>query len=191
MTGPLPHIRQVHRGDPISHLPGAPQIVPFDTRSRGAPLLLAGLIDRPDHQATPPPRTAGRLIQPSHREPAHHPHRRKGVPHRPVEQPLGPLRAAVSCLLGDCPPIPLRQAARHRRDVLARLQPRLHPHKESPQQLQQLSPLLLAQPSTYPGGTSRPRLCCRHILMIARRLPYRSRFPTLRPRSRPERMLPY
>jgi hypothetical protein len=44
-----------------------------NTRSRGALLLLAGLIDRPDHQATPPPRTAGRLIQPSHREPAHHP----------------------------------------------------------------------------------------------------------------------
>jgi len=37
--------------------------VPFGA-GRGAPLLdLAGLIERPDHQATPPPRTAGRLIQ--------------------------------------------------------------------------------------------------------------------------------
>jgi hypothetical protein len=29
--------------------------------------LLAGLIDRPDRQATSPPRTAHRVIQPGHR----------------------------------------------------------------------------------------------------------------------------
>jgi hypothetical protein len=35
---------------------------------------------------------SGGLIQPGHGESAYHAHRRAGVPHRAVEQPLGPVR---------------------------------------------------------------------------------------------------
>src|SRR5262249_37870648 len=92
------------RGDPVRYLAHAPQIVPFHTR-RGAALLdLAGLIDHPYPQAPPPAPTAGGLIQPGHREPAHHSHRSEGIPHRAVEQPLRLLRRPVPGPARKCPP---------------------------------------------------------------------------------------
>jgi hypothetical protein len=51
MPGPLARIRQVHRGDPVGHLPGAAQVVAFDPGRAPAGLDLPGLIDRPSHQA--------------------------------------------------------------------------------------------------------------------------------------------
>jgi hypothetical protein len=100
---------------------------------------------RPDHQAAPPPGTAGGLIQASHREPPDHAHRRKRVPGRPVEQPLRPIRRPVPGMLSDRPAVPFRQPAHQRTDVLARLQPRLRPRETRPQQRQQLPTLPHAQ----------------------------------------------
>ena len=97
----------------------------------------------------------------------------------------------VACLLGDRPPVAFRHAAGHRSDVFTRLQPRLHPHEALPQQAQQLGPLLLTQPSTYPGGSSRPRFCCRHTRMIVRRLRLRPAFHPPSRRSPAEWRLPY
>src|SRR6266852_7031589 len=73
--------------------------------SNGAGLDLAGFVDGADRQAAPPAGLAGGFIQPGHGEPAHSPYRRNGVPHRAAEQPLGPVRGAVSCLCGDRPPV--------------------------------------------------------------------------------------
>ena len=187
VPGLLPHIRQVHRGDPVGHLSRAAQIVPLDAGGVLALFDLPCLIDRPDHQAPP----TGGLIQARHREPAHHPHRHSGVPDRPVQQPLGLIRRPVPGMLGDRPPVAAGNLAHQRGGVLARLQPRLHPHKTRPQQPQQLSALPPAQPGPYPGGSSRPRFCCRHTHMIARRLPLRSTLPHTHCRSRPEWLLPY
>jgi hypothetical protein len=51
------------------------------------------------------------------------------------------------------------------------------PAQARPQQPQQLRPLPPAQPGTYPGGSSRPRSCCRHTRMIAGRLPLSIQIP--------------
>ena len=51
-------------------------------------------------------------------------HRREGIPGRTVQQPLRPVRRPVPGMLGDRPPVPLRQLADQRRHVLSRLQPR-------------------------------------------------------------------
>ena len=169
VPGPLPHIRHVHRGDPVGHLAHTPQVVPFDTCRRTALLDLASLIDRPDRQAPPSP-PPGRLIQPSYREPAHHPHRGEGIPGRAVEQPLRPLRLPVPCPLRDRPAVPLGQLADQGSHVLARLQPRPRPHKTRPQQSQQLTAFPGRHRGPYPGGSSRLRFCCCHERMIDRRL---------------------
>ena len=145
MPGLFPDVRQVHRGDPVGHLPRAAQVVPFDSRGMHTLLDLPSLIDRADHQA-PPPRLAGGLIQARHREPAHCPHCRRRVPDGPVEQPLGLIRSPVPGMLGDRPPVAPGQAAHHRGKVLARLQPRLHTNKARAQQTQQFSAFPLAQP---------------------------------------------
>jgi hypothetical protein len=170
MPGPLAHIRQVHRGNPVGHLACTPQVLPFDTGRGSALLDLAGLIDRADPQAPPPASTPGRIIQPGHREPADHSHRGEGIPHRAAEQPLGPQRRPVPCLLGDRPAVPLGQATGQGPDIFARLAPRLHPHKARPQQPQQLTTLPGRQRGPYPGGSSRLRFCCCHERMIGRRL---------------------
>ena len=83
------------------------------------------------------------------------------------------------------------QVAHQRGGVLARLQPRLHPHKARPQQPQQLSALPPAQPGTYPGGSSRLRSCCLHKRIIARRLRYAKAYDALSTRSDPQWLLPY
>jgi hypothetical protein len=170
MPGLFPHIRQVHHGDPIRHLAHTPQILPLDTRRRGALLLLAGLIQRPDRKPPPLTPAPGRLIQSGHREPAHHPHRGAGIPCRAVEQPLGPLRRPVPHPLRDRPPVPLGQVADQRPEVLARLQPRPRPRKTRPQQRQQLTTLPGHQGGPYPGSSSRLRFRCCHERMIGRRL---------------------
>jgi hypothetical protein len=54
-----------------------------------ARLDLPGFVERSHRQAAPPSGLPSGLIQPGHGEPAHHPHRRDGVPHRKAEQPLG------------------------------------------------------------------------------------------------------
>jgi hypothetical protein len=106
----------------------------LDVGRGSARLDLAGLIDCPDPQPPAAAVAAGGIVQPGHREPAHHAHRGEGVPDGAVEQSLSPLRGAVSCRLGDRPPVAFRDVAGDRGDVLARLQPRLHPHEAPPQQ---------------------------------------------------------
>ena len=139
VPGLLPHVGQVHRVDPVGHLPRAPQVLALDSRGGLAGLFLPGLVDRPDHQAAPPPPAPRRVLQPGRREPAHHAHRGEGVPARVIEQPLGPVRRLVPGVPGDAPPVSLRQLAHHRGGVLARLQPRLRPGETRPQQRQQLT----------------------------------------------------
>jgi hypothetical protein len=127
VPGALAGIGQVHRGDPVGHLPGTAQVVPLDAGRAPALLDLARLIDRADHQATSAAGAAGGLVQPGHSEPAHHFHCRGGVPDRPAEQPLHPVRRPVSGPFGQRPAVPPGQIAHQRGGVLARLQPRLHP----------------------------------------------------------------
>jgi hypothetical protein len=154
VTGTFPHVGQVHRGDPVGHLPRAPQVVALDSR-RGLPgLLLPGLVDRADHQAAVPP-APRRGVQAFHREPAHHAHRGGRVPDRVVQQPLDPVRRPVPAMPGDAPPVHPRQLAGQRRHILARLQPRLGPGKARPQQPQQLSPFPQRQPGAYADGSGR------------------------------------
>ena len=123
----------------------------------GIILDLPGLIDRNDRQATLPGPSRG-LIQARHGKPAHHRHRREGVSHGPVEQPLGLIRRAVPHMLGDRPPVAPGDLAHQRGGVLARLEPRLHPRKARLQQSQQFSTLPPAKAGTYPGGSSRPAI---------------------------------
>jgi len=170
MPGALPHIRQVHGGDPAGHLAYTPQVLPLDAGRGGALLDLAGFIDRPDPQAPSAARPAGRLIQARHREPPHHHHRGEGIPARAVEQPLGPLPRPVPHPLRDRPPVPLRQIADQGTYILARPQPRLGPHKTRPQQPQQVTTLPGRHSGPYPGSSSRLRFCCSHEHMIGRRL---------------------
>jgi hypothetical protein len=109
----LPHVGQMHRGDPVRHLPRAPQVVALDSRGGLAGLFLPGLVDRADHQPAPPP-APDRLLQPGHREPAHHAHRGEGIPARVVQQPLGPVRRPVPAMPGDTPPVHPGQLAGQR-----------------------------------------------------------------------------
>jgi hypothetical protein len=154
-------------------------------------LDLAGLIDRPDRQAAAAAGAGGGLVQPGNSEPAHHFHHRDGVPDRPGEQPLHPVRGPVPGPLGQRPAVTPGQIAHQRGRVLARLQPRLHPHETGPQQFQQLSAFPPAQADAYPGGSSRLRMCCRHKRIIARRLRYAKAYDALSTRSDPEWLLPY
>ena len=192
VPGALAHIRQMHRGDPVGYLAHAPQVVPLDAGRGTALLNLAGLIDRPAPQAPPPAAAAGGLLQPRHREQAHHPHRGEGVPDRAVQQPLGPLRSAIPCQLRDRPPIAPRQVTSQGSDVLASLKPRLASCKTRPQQRQQLSALPGRQGGPYPGSSSRLRFCCRHTHDRQAAAPCRTdSLTTLRRRSNTEWTLPY
>ena len=168
---PLARIRQVHRGDPVGHLPGAAQIVALHAGRALALLDLAGLVDRADHQAAAAA-VAGGLVQPGDGEPAHRSYHRGGIPDRPAEEPLHPVRRTVSGPLGQRPAVTPGQVAHQRGGVLTRLQPRLHPGETRPQQFQQLCTFPPAQAGAYPGGSSRLRFCCLHTRMIARRLPH-------------------
>jgi hypothetical protein len=150
VPGAFPDVGQVRGVDAVGHLARAAQVLPFHAGRQLTGLDLAGFIDRADRQPARPAGLAGGLIQPGHGEPAHHPHRREGVPDRPVEQPLRPVRRAVPRTLGDPPPVPSPQVAHHRSGVLARLQPRLGPREAWPQQLQQLS--------TFPRASAAPIL---------------------------------
>jgi len=170
VPGAFPHVGHVHGADPVGHPARAPQVLPLDTRCCLAGLFLAGLIDRAGHQATAAPSAAGRILQPGHREPAHHAHRGEGIPAGVIEQPLGLVRRLVPGVPGDAPPAALRQLAHHRGGVLARLQPRLGPGETRPQPLQQLTAFPQRKPGTYPGGSSRLWLCSRHTGMITGRL---------------------
>ena len=155
VPGLVPHVGQVDGVDPVGHPARAPQVLALDSRGGLAGLFLPGLVDRPDHQAAAPAAPPGCLLQPGHREPAHHAHRGEGVPARVVQQPLGLIRRPVPGMPGDAPPVELRQLAHHRCKVPARLQPRLRPGKTRPQQPQQLSPFPQRQPGAYPDGSSR------------------------------------
>jgi hypothetical protein len=104
-------------------------------------------------------------------KPAHHAHRREDIPHRPVEQPLRPVRRLVSGMLGDRRAIALRQPADQRTHILARLQPRLGPHKTRPQHRYQLSALPGAQPRPILAAAAASDFVVLTNHMIARRLP--------------------
>ena len=191
VPGALPHIRQVHRVDPVRHPARAPHVLAFHPGGHLAGLLLAGLVDRPDHQPAPPPATARGFGQAGHREPADLAHRGERVPRCAVQQPLHPVRGAVPGMLGDRPPVPLRQLADQRRHILPGLLPRLGPGKARPQPSDQLSPFPDCLPSPYPGSSSRLRFICPHKHMIARRLRSRHTNPPHPARSSRQWRLPY
>jgi hypothetical protein len=153
-------------------------------------LDLAGLIDRGDGQ-TAAAAGAGSLVQPGDREPAHRFHRRGGVPDRPAEQPLHPVRGPVPGPLSQRPAVTPRQITHQRSGVLTCLQPRPHPGETRPQQFQQLSAFPPAQPGTYPDGSSRLRFCCLHKRIIARRLRHAKAYSMLSSRSDPQWLLLY
>ena len=155
---------------PLATRPAQPRYCRCTPAVAAALLLLARLIQRPDHQAAPLPGLARRLIQPGHREPADYAHRRGGVPRRPAEQPLRPVRRPVTRMLGDRPAVAPCQPASQRTEILPRLQPRLRPGETRSQQGQHFPALPGAQARPYPGSRSRLRFCCRHTHMIARRL---------------------
>ena len=140
VPGVLPHIRQVHRGDPVGHLARAAQVVPFDPGGVLALLDLAGLIDRPDRQAAAADR-AGGLIQARPR--------RTGAPPPSPRRCPSTARLSSRCVLSGvrspaCSaivhPLRRRDLAHQRGGVLARLQPRLHPREARPQQLPAAQP---------------------------------------------------
>ena len=132
VPGLLPHQRHVHRVDPVRHPARAAHVLAFHPGGRLARLLLAGLVDRRDHQAAPPPAAPRRPVQAGRREPADLAHRRQRVPRRPVQQPLRPVRRPVPGMLGHRPPVPLRQLADQRGHVLPRLLPRLASARSTP-----------------------------------------------------------
>jgi hypothetical protein len=132
VPGAFPHIGQVHGIDPVGQLADAAQVLPLYPGGQLARLDLAGFVDRAHRQAAPPSGRAGSLIQPGHGKPAHHPHRRDGVPHRAAEQPLGLVRRTISDLRRDGPPVAPGDLARHGGRVLARLQPRPGPRETRP-----------------------------------------------------------
>jgi hypothetical protein len=148
----------------VGDLARAAQVLALHASRGGARLFLARLIQRPDHQPAPPATEPRRFSQPGDREPADHAHRRERIPHRPVQQPLRPIRRPVSGMLGDRPAIALRQPADQRTYILARLQPRLRPGETRPQRNQQFPALPRAQARPYPGSRSRLRFCCPHKL---------------------------
>jgi hypothetical protein len=58
----------MHRVDPVGHLARAAQVLPLHAGRGGARLLLAGLVQRPGHQAAPPSGTPRGLLQAGHGE---------------------------------------------------------------------------------------------------------------------------
>ena len=135
----------------------------------------------PHRQPAPPPAPPRRLLQAGRREPADLAHRCQRVPRRPVQQPLHPVRRPVPGMLGDRPPVPLRQLADQRGHVPARMLPRPRPGKAPPQGAHQLSPFTDRPPSPYPGSSSRLRFICPHKHMIVRRLRPRHTNPCVPP----------
>ena len=72
VPGPLPHAGQVHGGDPVGHLPRAPQVVALRARRGFAGFLLPGLIARAGHQLAPASRrrvACSRLVAANRRSP--------------------------------------------------------------------------------------------------------------------------
>jgi hypothetical protein len=133
VPGALADVGQVDGIDPVGHFPGAAQVLPLHARRGGARLLLAGLIQRPDHQPAPAAGTPRRLGQAGDSEPAHRSSRRGCVPHGPAEQPLGLIRRPVPGMLGDRPAVTPGQAAGQGAKVLPGLHPRLGPGETRPQ----------------------------------------------------------
>jgi len=177
---------------PLATLPAQPRYSPVHPSRGGVGLPLARLVQRPDHQAAPPPGPAGSLVQPGDREPPHHAHRRERVPRRAVEQPLRPIGRPVTGMLSDCPAIALRRPACHALKYLpacrhgsarakhGRSKPSNSPRFRAPSR----APILAA------AAASGFVVFTHH--MIARRLPHaETRTIPAYPRSRPEWPLPY
>jgi hypothetical protein len=104
-------------------------------------------------------------------EPADHAHRRSGVPHRVVEQPLHPVRGGVPGVLGHRPAILARQIAHQPGEVLAGLLPRLDPGEAAAQPSVELAQILLRQLGLYHGRSGRLMIFLRHNMMIIGRPP--------------------
>lgn len=180
----------MHRIDPVRDPARAPHVLPLHPARRGALLGLTRLVQRRDHQPTAP-RAARRCVQAGGHEPADLTHRGHGVPDRPVQQPLRPVRRPVPGMLSDGPPIALRYLTDQRRYISARVLPRLRPHEARPQPPQQLGSCTHRTPSLYPGSSSRLRFCCPHKHMIDRRLRPRHTTPPHPARSDRQWRLPY
>src|SRR5690349_21360751 len=99
-------------------------------------------------------------------EPADDAHRRGGVPHRVVEQPLHPVRGGVPGVLGNRPAVLARQIAHQPDDVLAGLLPRLDPGEAVAQPSVELAQVLLGQRGLYHGRYGRLMIFLPHNMMI-------------------------
>jgi len=169
----LADIGQVHGVDPIGDPAGTAHVLAFDPRTGGAGFLLAGLIHRRDPQPAPP----GRSIQATDDKPPDHAHRRPGVPAGMVEQPLSLIRGGIPHPLRDAPAVAFTQVRQARPDILARLNPRFHPHKAAPDAVSQLAEQVTGPAGLYHEGSSRPWSCSRHTGRIMRRLRLRPPIP--------------
>jgi hypothetical protein len=106
---------------PLATRPAQPRYSPLDPSGVLALFLLPGLVQR----RHPQPLITQRLDH----EPADDPLRLVMIPHGVVEQPLHPVRCGVTGVLGQGPPILVRQVTHEPDHVLAGLLERLHPRE--------------------------------------------------------------
>lgn len=135
---------------------------PLDPGCRLALFGLPGLVQR-RHDQRLVPQVLGH-------ETAHHALRGVVVPHGVVEQPLHPIRCAVSRVLGGGPAVLARQVTHQRRKILPGLHERLRPAETRLQPLVQHGQIRHRQGALYHGSRSRLTVFLCHNLIIARRL---------------------
>ena len=146
------HIPRVHRHLAVLHLPGHPGVLPRHPHGVAALLDVAGLVE---HQH--PVRRAQRLDHIAAQVLAHP----ALVPHRPVQQPLHPVRRALTRGLRHRPPVAGLSCDRRQQPlhVPQRPLPWLRPEEPRPDQLPQLIQLrrpLLHQPQIRLGQLIQP-----------------------------------
>lgn len=117
----------------LGDLPHAADVRAFDPGSAGAGFLLPGLVEH-QHRIS-----AAEVVGD---EPAYHRLGLPMVPDRMVEQPLHPVRAVITGVLGQRPPVLTRQVSDQPVDVLTGLRGWFSAGEAPPQPLQQLRPPL-------------------------------------------------
>src|SRR5262249_39037022 len=149
--------------DAVGDPPGAPQILAFHPGRVLTGLLLPPLLD-------PQPRVSG-VPRVAHREAAHRAHRLPGIPSRPLQQPLHPVRRSVPSLLGQRPAVLARQVTEQPGDVLTGLPARLDPRETARQPTHHQLIQLFAGRRGFPyrGAGRRPKVRSRPQLLISTR----------------------
>jgi len=150
VPGLLPHIRQVHHSDPVRHLAHTPQVLPL-TPAVAHPCFcwLVSPI-APIRSARRPPWRRAASSSPATTN-------RRTTPIAAKVSQTARLSSRWSAAAPGLLPVALGQVTGQGADVLARLQPRLGPHKAAPQQSQQLTTFPGRQRGPNPGSSSRLR----------------------------------